>query len=535
MRERPHVARALHVVLTAQRVHAGAGLADIAAQHREVRDRHHGGRALRMLGHAQPVIDAGAGRSRIGTGGLADQIGRNLRQFLDLFRGMFRVQHEFGIGQEFVPVAAFTDERLVVEFLGDDDMRKRGDDSDVGARPQRQMHPLAHMRRAEQVDFARVDDDQAGTLPQPFAQARAKDRVAVGRIGADDQRQIGILDRVKVMRPGRGAERGLQPVAGRRMADPGAGVGVVVAKYRTRQLLDQIGFFVRAARRGDDADAVAAVIGLRLAQAARGKTQRLVPADHAPRIGDLFADHRFQLAVLMGGIAPGKAALDAAMAPVGLAVHRGHHPHDFLAAHMHVEGAADAAIGAGRLDDMLGGADLDHLVLDQGGGRADLHAGAARHAIRGQEAVAFHARRDPAVKAAPLDGQGEGALHLFAGADAAVADDAFRRIEGEIGVRLILGPPFRVRPFGAALGEMVRARLIAHLAQAHGARHVLQFAIAIGRAGQAVERVVADVKLHHPLADLRDLVGLGVDDHAFGHRRGAGCGRAAHALDLHDA
>ncbi|MCY1485098.1 hypothetical protein D9M68_187160 [compost metagenome] len=40
VRERTHVAGALHVVLTAQRVYADARPADIAGDHREVGDRH---------------------------------------------------------------------------------------------------------------------------------------------------------------------------------------------------------------------------------------------------------------------------------------------------------------------------------------------------------------------------------------------------------------------------------------------------------------------------------------------------------------
>ena len=46
VRERAHVAGALHVVLAAQRVHADALAADIAGRHGEIGDRHHGGRAL---------------------------------------------------------------------------------------------------------------------------------------------------------------------------------------------------------------------------------------------------------------------------------------------------------------------------------------------------------------------------------------------------------------------------------------------------------------------------------------------------------
>ena len=57
MRERAHVAGALHVVLAAQRVHADARPADIAGRHGEVGDGHDGGRALAVLGDAEAVID----------------------------------------------------------------------------------------------------------------------------------------------------------------------------------------------------------------------------------------------------------------------------------------------------------------------------------------------------------------------------------------------------------------------------------------------------------------------------------------------
>ena len=57
VRERAHVARALHVVLAAQRVHADAFAADVAGGHREVRDADDGGRALAVLGDAEAVVD----------------------------------------------------------------------------------------------------------------------------------------------------------------------------------------------------------------------------------------------------------------------------------------------------------------------------------------------------------------------------------------------------------------------------------------------------------------------------------------------
>ena len=74
----------------------------------------------------------------------------------------------------------------------------------------------------------------------------------------------------------------------------------------------------------------------------------LFPADFPPGIGDLLADHRIEDAILVGGVAIGKTALDAGMAAIGLTVLPRHHAHEFLAAHFRLEGTADAAIGAGR-------------------------------------------------------------------------------------------------------------------------------------------------------------------------------------------
>src|ERR1700744_3028271 len=128
------------------------------------------------------------------------------------------------------------------------------------------------------------------------------------------------------------------------------------------------------------------------------------------------------------------------MAPIGLAVLVGHHAYDLLAAHFRFEGAADAAIGAGRHRRVLGLADLDHGFFGQRRGRARLHAGAAGDAFRAEEALA-HAGRDAAVEAAAGDRQGEKALHFLASTHAARADDAFRGIVREVRIALVLRHP----------------------------------------------------------------------------------------------
>src|SRR5450830_872683 len=98
------------------------------------------------------------------------------------------------------------------------------------------------------------------------------------------------------------------------MADPGAGVDVVVAEGRTDQLLHQVGLFVGAARRGDAANRITPVFGLDAAELAGRVADGLVPADLLPGVVDALADHGRGDAVLVGGIAPGKAALDAGVA-----------------------------------------------------------------------------------------------------------------------------------------------------------------------------------------------------------------------------
>ena len=153
----------------------------------------------------------------------------------------------------------------------------------------------------------------------------------------------------------------------------------------------------------------------------------------APGIGDLGADHRLGDAVLVGRIAPGEAALDAGMAVVGLAVLVRHHAHHLVALHLGLERAADAAIGAGGDDAVLGLARLDDGLLHQRRGRAGLHAGAAGDAFRVEEVLVL-AGGDTTSRSRGRRWSARSALHFLAGAHAARADDAFRGIEGEVGV-----------------------------------------------------------------------------------------------------
>jgi hypothetical protein len=57
VRERAHVARALHVVLAAQRINADALAPDVAGGHGEIGDRHDRRGTLTVLGDTKPVVD----------------------------------------------------------------------------------------------------------------------------------------------------------------------------------------------------------------------------------------------------------------------------------------------------------------------------------------------------------------------------------------------------------------------------------------------------------------------------------------------
>ena len=227
----------------------------------------------------------------------------------------------------------------------------------------------------------------------------------------------------------------------------------------------------------------------------------------------------------MVGIAPGEAALDAAMPAVGLAVFPRHHADQLFALHFGAEGAADTAIGASRDDRTLGLAQFLDALFHQRRSRAGLDAGAAADAVGREESVLGLPGANLAFEPASFDGQRERSLHFVTGAHAARASDALVGLEGEVRVRHIVG-----------LAHVVFAVIaIAHIAQADFGRGILQFAIVVGAAGQAIERVVGDVEFHHRLADSGNFVGLGVDHHARHDRSGAAGRSAAHAIDFDQA
>ena len=269
----------------------------------------------------------------------------------------------------------------------------------------------------DQIDAARVDDDEAGARAKALLEAGGEDGMGVGRVGPDDNDHVGLVDRLKVLRAGRSPVCLRKSEAGRRVADAGAGVDIVVAEAHAHELLDQKHLFVRAARGADRADKIAPVPSPNAPEFARRTGERLVPRDLPPRILDPRADHRLENPVLVRGVAIGEAALDAGMAFVGLARLLGDHTQDFVALQFRLEGAADATIGAGRDHGALGRSLVDHRLFIERRRRAGLHAGAAGDALGRQEIDP--SGRDCRAEAAAENRQSKGSLHFRAGAHAA--------------------------------------------------------------------------------------------------------------------
>ena len=205
---------------------------------------------------------------------------------------------------------------------------------------------------------------------------------------------------------------------------------------------------------------------------------RLVPADLLPWVGDVFANHRLGDAVLVSGIAPSKTTFHTRVAFVGFAIFPRHHAHHRIAFHFGFEAATHAAVSASGDQAVLGLTQFNHRLFLQSGGRTSFHTSAAGHAFAVHEGLVLTGR-DTAFKATARDGQRKRALGFFTRADTAIAHNAFAGVVSEVRVRFVF---LHVAMVVASLC----ANAITHIAQTGDAGHVLQFAIAIGTACQAI-------------------------------------------------
>ena len=77
------------------------------------------------------------------------------------------------------------------------------------------------------------------------------------------------------------------------------------------------------------------------------------------------------------------------------------------------------------------------------------------------------------------------------------------------------------------------AHTIAHIAQTGDTGHVLQFAVAIGAAGQTIQGMVGNIEFHHTFAQVLQLGCLGAHHHASLGGCGARSGETFAAINFH--
>ncbi len=215
VREGPHIAGALNVVLAAQRIDPYAVAADVPGDHREVRHRDHHGRALAVFGDAQPVVDGRVRPGGVQSGRSADIGGGNTAELLGDLGAVLRQADELLPLPIQLGVAALGHELGVDESLVDDRVRHRIHHGHIGAGLQLQVVLSLDMRRAHQVDAARVDDDQARALTQALLHPGGEHRVGVGGVGPDHDDDVRGGHRLEILGSRRGTEGLLEPVAGR--------------------------------------------------------------------------------------------------------------------------------------------------------------------------------------------------------------------------------------------------------------------------------------------------------------------------------
>ena len=505
-----------------------------------------------MLGNTQPVVDGATATGSVEARRLAHFRGRHAGDSFHRLRRVALLGNEGAPTAERARLATFRHEGFVDEALGDDHMRQRVDERHVRARHHRQMHVRFNVRRTHQFGSARVRNNQLRALTHAALQLRAEHRVRFGGVGTDDEDDVRLHDAVEGLRTSRLTERVLQAIARGRMADAGAGVDVVVAESRTYQLLDEVDLFVGATRGRDGTDGLAAVLGLNALHFAGRVVQGFVPAHFAPSVVDAGANHRAAHAVRVGGIAPGKTALHAGMAMVGVAIAVRHHANDGVVLGFCLQRAAHAAIGAGGRHSTRRLADYLQRLLGERTRRAAFHAGAARDALGVDEGFVL-AGNDLRIETAALHRQRQRALHFVTSAHAAAAGDAERRVEVEIRVAgvadvVAVGGRKVVARRGSSTGAgcssdgvsgnghfLHGARGVTHFFEAHGLGRGLQFAVAVGHAGRTVQRMLGDVELDHALADALQAVRLRAHLHALGDLQRAGSGQVLAALYLDKA
>ncbi len=211
------------------------------------------------------------------------------------------------------------------------------------------------------------------------------------------------------------------------------------------------------------------------------------------------------------------------MPEIGRAIVGGNHLHDLSVADAGIEGAADAAVGAGGSHKPVGVPVLEHRLFRQRTGRTFLHTGAAGHAVRRGKSL----RRSPQGRGAgdrkrpepaPRHRQRIRSLNILAGSHTTGAGDADVVPEREEGIRRIF------------IGHAPLRLPVAHLPEPEGSGQVGQRLRlrSLFRLFREIEFDDIPPVANHKLAGRRNA-------HPFLNRSRAGSRRTGPPLDFADA
>ena len=217
-----------------------------------------------MFGDTEAIVDRRIPGSGKASGPPAQLVGGNACRGFRRFGRVLRINNKIAPLVKRLGFAALGNEGLVLQTLGHDHMGHGVDESHIASRSDLEVllvvGTVGSVRRIEQVDLPGIGHDQLGALTQAAAQAGGKHRMAVSWVSANHQGQIGVLDGVEILSAGRLTQGLLQSVSGGRVANPRAGVDIVIGKRSAHQLLDQESFLVGTAGRRNGRDGLYAVV-----------------------------------------------------------------------------------------------------------------------------------------------------------------------------------------------------------------------------------------------------------------------------------
>src|SRR5207248_1076135 len=124
---------------------------------------------------------------------------------------------------------------------------------------------------------ARIHDDELRAAFGRLLEEGGGDRMVLGRIGADDDDDVGILALVEGGRDGPRADRLEQSRDRGRVAEPRAVVDIVGPEAGTHQFLEEIRLLIRGLRRAEASERLRAVAVADSFEPGGGAVERLLP------------------------------------------------------------------------------------------------------------------------------------------------------------------------------------------------------------------------------------------------------------------